>query len=151
LVQQVVLKVWRLRIWASQMWSHSPVSMYHCFRGTCCLHLQRSGQRQDLPPEHWHLPLGTDNFKQEACMFYVWNQHTHNTLYTTLQIPSLLHTLKEYSTPSYTKHINISYNFISIIHSHHSNIGSNIYMSDAVKPNTIMCMQLKFYLFGILL
>jgi len=29
---------------------------------------------------------------------------------------------------------------MSIIHSYHSEICSNIYMSDAVKPSKIMCM-----------
>jgi hypothetical protein len=57
------------------------VCMYHNFRGTFCLCLQRSRKRQDLPPEHWYLPLGSYNFKKEAYVFYLWNQHMH-TPYT---------------------------------------------------------------------
>jgi len=62
------------------------------------------------------------------------------TLYTTLQIPSLQHILQEYNTPSYLKHVKIFYNFMSILHSYHNEICSNIYMSDAEKPNKITCM-----------
>jgi len=82
--ETLVIKVWRLWIWPSQMWSHSLVCMYHYFRGTFCLCLQRSRMRQDLPPEHWRLITLK---RKLMCFIYETNICIHLIHNTTNSIP----------------------------------------------------------------
>jgi hypothetical protein len=56
----------------------SPVESYHCFRGTCCLHLQGMRWRQHFPPKCWCLSIRLHGVTSQKTIIFTWECYLYN-------------------------------------------------------------------------